>query len=36
MVEDLSSKSKNLTSCLTFQYKASLVIGQVQPKMLWV
>ncbi len=36
MVEDLSNKSKFLTSCLNFQYKKGLVIGQVQPKMLLV
>jgi hypothetical protein len=36
MVEDLSNKSKFLTSCPTFQYKKGLVIDQVQPKMLWV
>jgi hypothetical protein len=36
MVEDLSKKSKKLTSCPTFQYKEDLVIGKVQPKMLWV
>ncbi len=29
MVEDLSNKSKFLTSCPNFQYKEGLVIGQV-------
>ncbi len=36
MVQDLSNKLKNLTSCPNFQYKEGLVIGQVQPEMLWV
>ncbi len=36
MVEYLSNKSKKLTSCPSFQYKKGLVIGQMQPKMLWV
>ncbi len=36
MVEDLSTKSIFLTSCPNFQYKEGFVIGQVQPKMLWV
>ncbi len=36
MVENLSNKLKILTSCPNFQYNEHLVIGQVQPKMLWV
>jgi hypothetical protein len=36
MVKDFSNKLKFLTSCPNFQHKEGLVIGQVQPKMLWV
>jgi hypothetical protein len=31
-----SNKSKKLASYPNFQYKEGLVIGQVQPKILWV